>query len=370
VDARILPGEKPNEVIVRLKVSDKPRVSGKVELDNYGERSTGSARILSTVNVNGALGLGEHLQLTGEKTDGTSFGRVAMIAPVGVDGLHLGINAATLSLRTTQPRFTDLAEKGNAKSYGAVALYPLIRTHSANLQGIAQYNYNYFFSSKVDGTGFKTYTSVLQLGLAGDKHDGLGGGGTTAGSMVLFSGNVDLSKSLSQVTDSNGPRTAGSFSKVRFSVHRLQSITKDLSLFVSDSGQVASKNMDESETLITGGPNGVRAYVVGLGEGSQGNMTNFELREKVSEHTSIVGFYDVAKVQTLKNANFAGAPATNVYTIQGDGVGVNWEGMSHLEIKATVAHRLGTPPASVATTFSNNGGISKNRAWLTAALPF
>jgi hypothetical protein len=109
---------------------------------------------------------------------------------------------------------------------------------------------------------------------------------------------------------------------------------------------------------------------VGQGQGSQGNLANLELRHGFGAKFKAAAFYDFAHVTTFKNANFAGAPATNNYNLQGAGISLDWEGPGHLELKLIGARRLSAPPAAVVNNFANNSGVSRNRGWLVASVPF
>ena len=59
---------------------------------------------------------------------------------------------------------------------------------------------------------------------------------------------------------------------------RLQGVTDTLSLYAAFNGQVASKNLDNSEKMGLGGPAGVRAYPTGEAYGDQGYILNLEAR--------------------------------------------------------------------------------------------
>ncbi|MFY7941624.1 MAG: ShlB/FhaC/HecB family hemolysin secretion/activation protein, partial [Burkholderiaceae bacterium] len=58
----------------------------------------------------------------------------------------------------------------------------------------------------------------------------------------------------------SGPKTAGSFNKVRVNGTWQQALTTETSAFVSYTAQLTDKNLDSSERMQLGGMNGVRAY--------------------------------------------------------------------------------------------------------------
>jgi hemolysin activation/secretion protein len=190
-------------------------------------------------------------------------------------------------------------------------------------------------------------------------------GGLNTWSMMVSEGQNGKDPS-SQAEQEAG--VAGRFAKLRYSLTRTQTLTDSLSGYVSLSGQLASRNMDSSEELYLGGPLNVRSYGGSQGGATQGNLTTFELRQNLPEQTQLTGFYDVGNVQMYK-FNTPGV-AYNSYFLQGVGASFSWNGPEGLVLKAIVAHRLGELNSAVFTYLSQNGGISSNRLWLNASIPF
>lgn len=134
------------------------------------------------------------------------------------------------------------------------------------------------------------------------------------------------------------------------------------------SGQLASRNMDSSEQLYLGGPLNVRAYSSGQGAASQGNLASLELRQSLPFQTMVAAFYDIGNVQMQKfntqHINY------NSYILQGYGLSLVWYGPYGFNVKGVWAHRSGTLNSNVASYLNQNGGLSQNRFWINAALPF
>jgi hemolysin activation/secretion protein len=183
-------------------------------------------------------------------------------------------------------------------------------------------------------------------------------------------GQVNLNASPSQVYDQIGPQSAGGFSKLRYALNRQQQLSPSLSLYVAVSGQIANKNLDVSEQIYMGGPFNVRAYALGQGAASQGNLTTIELRKSLSEKFQLSAFYDYANVQTYKSTGFDSSPTNNFYALQGVGLSLSWRGPRGMQIKATWARRTGSLPDTVQAYMEQNGGTSANRFWLTGSIPF
>jgi len=363
-------GNNPGETILAVKVTDKPIIYGQVGVDNYGDPSTGNVRTTASVSVNGALGFNEQLTVYGLYTDGTDYGRVSLTAPVGRDGLRMGINGSFMNYRVINPAFTDLHANGEARTAGFESSYPIIRSRQQNLFVLGNYNHNDFYNTNINGTSSQYNTNTFQLGLSGNRIDGFGIGAVSTGSLMMTFGQVNLNASPSQVADGIGPQTEGGFTKLRYSFNRQQTVFRDFSVYGSISGQGANKNLDVSEQLYMGGPYSVRAYTMGQGASTQGNLTTLELRMNLNAGFQLAGFYDYANVQTYKTTGFASAPENNFYALQGVGLNLSWNGPLNSQIKAIWARRTGTLPDSVQAYLEQNGGTSANRYWLTGSLPF
>jgi hemolysin activation/secretion protein len=363
-------GNNPGETILAVKVTDKPIIYGQVGVDNYGDPSTGNVRTTASVSVNGALGFNEQLTVYGLYTDGTDYGRVSLTAPVGRDGLRMGINGSFMNYRVINPAFTDLHANGEARTAGFESSYPIIRSRQQNLFVLGNYNHNDFYNTNINGTSSQYNTNTFQLGLSGNRIDGFGIGAVSTGSLMMTFGQVNLNASPSQLADGIGPQTEGGFTKLRYSFNRQQTVFRDFSVYGSISGQGANKNLDVSEQLYMGGPYSVRAYTMGQGASTQGNLTTLELRMNLNAGFQLAGFYDYANVQTYKTTGFASAPENNFYPLQGVGLNLSWNGPLNSQIKAIWARRTGTLPDSVQAYLEQNGGTSANRYWLTGSLPF
>jgi len=368
VSSSLQEGKIRGETIVLLTVTDKPVLDGTLGVDNFGQSSTGQNRATAILNINGPLGLGEQVNVYGLYTEGTNYGRIALTAPIGSDGLRVGINASYLSYRVLNPSFNQLWANGTSSTGGAELTYPIVRSRPANLFLLGNYNYSSFNNNANGAIASQYNTSVFQGGLNGNFLDGVAGGGINSGSLVASGGSVNLNNSPSLPLDVIGPQVNGSFTKLRYGANRLQAITSSLSAYLGVSGQFASKNLDSSEQLYLGGPYSVRAYATGQGNASQGNLLSVELRQTLPLNLLLTGFYDYANVQSYKISNFTGAPL-NTYALQGLGSSLGWTGPAGFQMKVIWAMRTGSLPASVTQTLNGNGGTSSNRLWLTAALP-
>ncbi len=367
VTSSLQSGTQAGDTILVLTVNDKPLFNGQVSVDNFGDANSGKIRTSVLANANGPLGIGDQLSAYAMYSEGNSYGRVSYTAPVGSSGLRMGVNGSTMAYRVLNQSFNSLYANGIANTGGVEASMPLIRSRPTNLITTFNWNYSEFKNWTIAGVNQdQTYTtSVAQLGLNGNRLDDIWGGGINTGLLNVSGG--DISRNI------NGPYSstygvAGSFSKARYALTRLQTVTDEMSAYVSVSGQWASKNMDSSEQLYLGGPLNVRAYGSGQGAGSQGNLTTVELRHDLPYQTQVAGFYDIGNVQTWK-FNPAINTVSNNYVLQGAGVSLAWLGPYNLNVKGAFAMRTGGLTQSVTNYLTQNGGISSHRFWITATLP-
>lgn len=363
-------GVSANETDVLVTVTDKPRVDGYFDVDNYGVSSTGGVRGIASAYLNSPLGFGDQAIVYAMFSEGSQFGRLTYNAPIGKDGFRAGIYGSYLNYRTVDAAFSSLGLTGNAASGGAEANYPIIRGRGANLYAFATYGFN-AFDNKSNGQTTNQYSSsVGVLGLSGNKIDGFAGGGNNSASLAASYGNILLDGSPIQAINQATINTGGAFSKLRYSLNRLQTITNSLSGYISLSGQYSQKNLDSSEQMYLGGPFAVRAYAVGQGASTNANLATAELRLQLPKQTQLTAFYDIASAQTWANANFNGNSLANQYLMQGVGLGAIWSGAKGILLRASWAHRTGSLPYSVAQYMSANGGMNQNRFWLNATISF
>lgn len=367
---RLQPGAQERETDLALNFVETPLVIGNVATDNQGARSTGAARLVGNASVNSPAGIGDQLLATALLSDGYRYFRTGYTVPVGYDGWRVGANASRLDYRLVTDDFEALHARGNSNTVGLEASYPIVRARDRNLFFLANYDFKTYDNEANQVTTSRYFNNTLSAGLSGNLLDGLGRGGVNTASVVMTGGDLNLSRSPTKAADALTLRTEGQFLKLRYALSRQQVLTDTLTAYASFSGQMASKNLDSSEKFYLGGPSGVRAYPIGEGSGSEGQMLNMELRWRLPHGVSLVGFYDWGHVAVNRNNNFPGASPVNDYSLQGAGVGVQWQPGRGVSLSATWAHRIGGNPNATASGTDQDGSLIKNRVWLAASLSF
>lgn len=337
-------------------------VTGSVEADNFGSRSTGHERLGATVSLNNPAKLGDLATLrligTGE---GLAYGRVSYQLPVNRNGTQVGAALSTMRYEL-QEEFEVLEAHGTADIASLFASHPFIRSRAANLYGQVGFDARRL-RDRVDAVDASTDRElrVLTLGLSGDRSDGFGGGGAWLFSLNYTRGDLDIETPLARDIDALTARTAGGYGKVNLNLVRQQAVTARGSLFVSYTGQWASQNLDSSEKLALGGMGAVRAYPQGEWPSDRASLLTVEWRQALAPQWQGLVFFDAARGRA--NAEPWTGSDAGERTLRGAGVGLSWIGAKGLSARAFYAHRLGDTRATAEPD-------SDDRFWLQASWAF
>ena len=183
-------------------------------------------------------------------------------------------------------------------------------------------------------------------------------------------GRVNLDGSLSQITDETGPKTEGTFGKLRLTASIQQAINEATSFLGSLTFQRANRNLDSSEKMQLGGATGIRAYPTGEGSGSEGEVLSLELRQTLGESFNVSAFYDWGQIHQQHNPNFPGGPVNNSYILKGVGLSATYVDTSGVQLKAILGRRLGENPNPTQDGRDQDGTYDRNRFWLQLSVPF
>lgn len=362
VRSTLQPGASVGTSELVVDVAPGKQVTGSVEADNFGSRSTGRERLGATVFVNNPANLGDLVTLRAIGTgDGLAFGRAAWQLPVNRDGTQVG--AALSAMRyELQEEFAPLQAHGTAGIASLFATHPFVRSRGANLYGQVAVDAKRL-RDRVDAVGLETDRDVraLTLGVTGDRSDGLLGGGAWLFSLGYTAGELDIATPLARAIDDVTARTAGSYGKFSFNLVRQQAVGTGSIVHLAYSGQWSGQNLDSSEKLALGGMGAVRAYPQGEWPSDRASLFTAEWRQALAPGWQGVAFFDAAHGRA--NAEpWAGGDAGK-RTLRGAGVGLAWAGAKGLAARAFYAHRLGDTRATAEPD-------RDDRLWLQAAWAF
>jgi len=354
VAGNLVQGEKDGETNLALVATDEALVTGNAFLDNQGARTTGADRLSVNLNINSPARMGDAVGINALKTQGIEYQRLSYSVPVGNDGFRAGLHASNLRYQVIAPEFATLNPFGNATTRGLDLSYPVLRSQLQNINFAASYDDKSFDNTSNGATttyGIKVFNASLSASLV----DGWAGGGVTNASVAITRGD--------KYTDTR-------FSKLNLSLSRLQSLSDTLSVYVAASTQATHGNLDSSEKMYLGGATGVRAYPASEAGGSEGNTITLELRQRLDNNVTLTGFYDYGRVWVNHDNAIASPANPNDYNLQGYGVTVAWQATPTVDLKATVAQRMGSNPAASTTGMDGDGTKKVTRFWLSSGITF
>lgn len=354
VAGHLVPGQRDGETDLVLAATDDKLLTGSTSVDNQGALRTGADRLSVNLAVNSPARLGDALAINAMKTQGVDYQRLGYTVPLGGDGWRWGVHLSNLNYRVISDEFASLNPNGAATTVGWDISYPLLRTLVQNINLAFSYEDKRFdntVNSVTTSYGIKVYNATLGW----QQMDGWGGGGTSNASTVLTTG---------QKTND------ASYTKLNLSLGRLQKLRPNLSLHVSATAQASNVNLDSSEKIYLGGATSVRAYPTGEAGGSMGHTLSLELRQRFDSHLTLAAFYDHGRVQANADNNLSAPASPAAWYLQGAGLSLGWQSPQGVDIKASLAQRLGDNPAAQSNGSDNDGTLRLNRAWLVASVAF
>lgn len=264
--SQIAPGDRFGGAVINVQVRRDqfaPVVSGRVEIDNYGNSTSGALRLGAAIDINNPYGFGDRLSLQGflSNATGNSYGRIAYGRLVGPSGSKVTASAARLDYALGK-EFLALKPSGVGNIYAISVAEPIRRAKTGNV-------FSELFLEKktvVDRIGATSSSeergvSSLRLQLAGDVVDGWSGASDYA--INLMRGKLRIEDPAQLARDQDpviGVRTAGVFSKLSYQLQRRQPLSASLEGIVRVSGQAATANLHSSEKFAIGGEGRVRAF--------------------------------------------------------------------------------------------------------------
>ena len=351
VKSTLAPGASVGTSDLIVDVAPGRSISGDVEGDNSGNRYTGAWRLGGTVNFNNPTGHGDVASLRLLTSfSGLYYGRASYQTLFGSTTVGVAFAHIDYSLGK---EFDSLHAKGTADVLSLYTSYPLIRSRNANLYAVADVDLKRFHDEiGATSTDARRRAAVLILGVNGDEHDLIGGGGWTVYSLSGSAGELDIRSPIERALDALTARSDGGYGKLQASVARVQTIAGPLSLYGAIRGQIAFNNLDSSEKMELGGAYGVRAYPEGEAYGDEGYLATVEARLTLPKLSAsmpgrlqLVGFVDVGAVSFAHDPWYSG---TNHAHRSGYGAGVNWSGADGWAVRTAYARKLGNQAATSA----------------------
>lgn len=362
VTSTLVAGADPGTSDLVVDVTPGRRIAGSIDADNAGNPYTGEYRLGGSLNLNNLAGRGDFASvrvITSGK--GLQYGRLAYQVPFG--RTSLGVAASRLDYELGK-QFEVLGAHGSARVVSVFGSRTIVRSRDSNLYAGLSYDLRRFrdeidlFSSVTDKR-----SRVMTASLQGDHGDAFGSGGATSFLVALSAGSLDIQSPIALAVDQATAKTDGSYRKAWFELAREQRLTDAVSLLAQVSGQLASGNLDQSEKMVLGGMDGIRAYPQGEAFGDEGYLARVEaswwlanLSAHVPGQIRLLGFVDHGHVTIDKRPWYSGDNSRNLASA---GVGMSWGDPNNFLVRSYYAVKLGDEPAMSAP--DRNG-----RFWIQA----
>jgi hemolysin activation/secretion protein len=356
-------GQEPATTDLDISITDAQTVQIKVELDNFGNRTTGKDRIGAFFSIANMSGYGDQLTTRAIKSSRMTYGLISSQVPVSGNGLVLGASLSEMQYQLGN-EFANLMASGNAKTGDVWLSLPLIRRQQQNwyVQLSREYKYLLDFKGAFESVSDKTI-ELNSIGLMGNYVDEWWG--VTQTNTTFSSGRLRLDAMSAAVDLSNdGLRTSGAFKKFSYFFQRQQRITPSLTLGTKIVGQFAGKNLDASEKLAIGGPQAVRAYGPEDANGDDGWVASIEVIHTPHSfpESQFFMFFDAAKVNIAHTPRAGSLFTSNKRRLSGAGIGFRSRLRDNLSLVASAAQ-----PMSNESSALNSKSI---RAWLQLSQSF
>ncbi|WP_395488904.1 ShlB/FhaC/HecB family hemolysin secretion/activation protein [Cedecea davisae] len=361
------PGGRPGSTQIKAELTPGKPYGGYIGADNMGNESAGHNRALGGAYINNLTGYGDQLKtdLMLSSTADIFTGSLEYNAPVNHYGTRAGLNYSHLNYEL-KGRFSPLDAHGYSETWDAFVTHPVIRTAKARVD----LRVDVFNQNLKDSLLSTNQRRVVNAGTAGIK----GAVASTPQGVTGFSlsgtaGNLTLRDGLAQQYDDATLKTSGAFSRMNYQLNHDQGLSDHFSFYNQVSGQLASKNLDSSQKMLMGGPNGVRAYGLDDGAVDNGAVFTTEIRSYWTPalpqwagqgHTvTVAAFFDQGIGQY--NRNPMSATKDNNLNMSGYGAYVALARSADYSVNLTWAHRTGEA-ASVAP--------DNDQLWLSAYKAF
>lgn len=350
VQTTLQPGAQPEQTDVLSVVSALPIFSGNTSFDLNDARTTGRERVSVGLVASNAMGWGEQTTLALQKTQGKEFALLGYSHPLHASGTRIALSVGSLKYHLTNGSQVT----GDAGTWSVTLNQPLVRSESFTVS--SSLAFNRIDSNTQSATSSNSQVGSTALGFSGNWSDLSAGGGVNNWSLLWSEGNESR-------TDQT--KTETGFRKWAYNALRLQQLGARGNLLVSVNGQWTGSALPSSETFSLGGANGVRAYPIFEGNGDRGWVGTFEYRRDLSGGHTLKAFYDYGRIHKLSTSS---GPAQ--YALKGGGVGWDVTADKNLQIKTSVAWRIGTNPYPSSNGQDADGSLRKPQFWLNAVYTF
>lgn len=365
--ATLKAGDLPGTTLLDVNVAPVKSFSAYVGANNHGNRYTGLNQFNAGVALNSLVTLGDQITLDGvtsgealEHHTGLQQYGLGYSLPVGPYGTRVGAGYTRLNY-VLNGAFEPLDAEGDSDTYSAFVSHPLWLSHLGRLDVRGSYEYSKFSDRLLQTLDRTRNTQATSAEVSGYRF----WDNSLAGfSLKSTMGRLNYDDAVDRTIDQQTRRSQGNFFKQRIDGYWQQSLAPQWSTFAAVRSQLTDSNLDSSQSLLLGGPGGVRAFNADSTSVNQGIQGTLELRHNSqlwNQNLTAAAFYDRAEGR-INRHGWAGNPDSNAHLrLEGAGAYLNLNFSQKYNARLTYAQRL-----------SDNLPTSQdaNRIWLDASMSF
>jgi hemolysin activation/secretion protein len=365
--AVLVPALRLGEYDVVFEIEQSQRVNASIGVDNTGNRYTSEWHDALSLRVANLSGRADQLAVYAQAlTPNQRNLHLNYQLPVGRDW-RLGATAQA-SRYHLKGVFAPLEARGDTRMLALNLSRAVQRSRARNVYLSAELLQRRLENEQLGFITSKHKVSELTFGA---RTDWTAGEALGNGWLNLSLGHVDVDAAgADAVTDPTSARLHGRFAKLGFGLSRTQPLGENGDLVAKLSGQLASKNLDSSETFLLGGMGAVRAYPAGETAGDQSAIAQLEYHRRLREGLRAFAFYDHGWIE-LHRHPWAGFTGRNRVQLKGVGAGVVWNPHQRVELSLIGAAKVGRNPLADPLTGNDSDGRSRRyRLWSFATVRF
>jgi hemolysin activation/secretion protein len=265
--ADVKPGKEVGTSDFLIKTEQTPIYDGYVLADNQGSKYTGENRLMSGINLNSPLQIGDKLSLSGLVSNGNDIKnyKIGYEFPLMSNGLR-----GQTSYSKTDYNLVDLGQNtpddiydGDTSTIEAGVTYPIIRTRAENLNFSTLYSNKELKDYYDNAISKDREINSVKVGLAYTKNQTLFGLDAVTKAETFYTlGKLDINDETSKNNDKAGVNTQGTYSKINVNLGSevLFNPTYSLNTNVKTQYAFKNKNLDGSEDFSLGGSEGVKVF--------------------------------------------------------------------------------------------------------------
>lgn len=368
VRSAIYPGTQPGTARLQVELYEIPKVRGAVSMDNYGARSTGTARLSGYSIIENATGKHERIRVDASTTgSGLNFIGLDASIPVGTNGWMVGAYADYLEYDIRDAFDGSNNETGYATHVALNASYPLLLLSDISLVGSGSANYINQIDRSLSAGREDRNIGYFNFALLGERSWHFNRPAATILHAGVSFGNVNLATGIDTF------KSAGDFAVVEMEINHVQRVAEQFSTHHVLRAQTASQNLNGFLKCSIGGPTSNRGYAIGQFLADSCVQFTNELiwhapGETLGARWNLSLFLDLAQ----GHENIDPVPGQNNYkdTLNSFGIGANAVRTHRGELNMALARQLKTTHDRDATGRDIDQRSERYRFWVRGVLRF